>query len=175
VKIKFLKRIGHWLIDLVEIYVPVTVFSSMFIVFLMNIFLRYVVRNPIDWGLEFSVNAFVIVGLLGACLAYRREDHVVFDLVYNRLTPRGQNMMRIFSHALVIGFILAALPSTIHYLWTLPAITSIMRIPDKYIFSSLFVLFLSSICRSAYRLILDIKVLRNRTYVQAFNSGAKEI
>lgn len=172
---KFLKTVGHWLMDFIEIYVPVIVFSAMFIVFLINIFLRYVVRNPIDWGLEFSVNSFVIVGLLGACIAYRKEDHVVFDLVYNKLTLRGQNIMRILSHVLVIGFILAALPSTIHYLWALPAITPIMRIPDKYIFSSLFVLFLSSICRSLYRLILDIKALRNKTYLQTYNIGAKEI
>lgn len=163
------KKIGHWFIDFIEIYVPVSVFSLMFIVFLINIFFRYVIRNPIDWGLEFSVNAFVIIGLLGACIAYRKDDHVVFDLVYNKLTSRGQNIMRILSHVLVIGFVMAALPSTAHYLWTLPAITPIMRIPDKYIFSSLLVLFISTICRSVYRLILDIKALRNKTYNPIYN------
>ncbi len=61
----------------------------MFIVFLLNIFFRYVLKNPQNWTFEFSVNAFVIVGLLGACVAYRLEDHVVFDLVYTTAESPG--------------------------------------------------------------------------------------
>jgi C4-dicarboxylate transporter, DctQ subunit len=171
---KLLKRIGRWLVDFIEVYLPVGVFVALFIVFLLNIFFRYVVKNPMNWTFEFSVNAFVIVGLLGACIAYRKEDHVVFDLVYARRNPRGQNILRMLSNAFVIAFLVAALPRTIIYLWTNPAVTSIMKIPDKFIFSSLLIMMISTICRSAYRLVRDIKAFRNRTYVQTYNTEAKD-
>jgi C4-dicarboxylate transporter DctQ subunit len=171
---KLLKRIGRWPVDLFEIYLPIAVFIALFVAFLLNIFFRYVLRNPMNWTFEFSINAFVIVGLLGACTAYRKEDHVVFDLVYARAKPRGRTILRVLSHLLVIGFLVAALPMTVLYLWKLPAVTSIMKIPDKYIFSSLLILMISTVCRSAYRLVMDIKALRNKTYVQTYNTEAKD-
>jgi C4-dicarboxylate transporter DctQ subunit len=169
---KVLKRIGRWIVDGVEVYLPIAVFVVMFIVFLVNIFFRYILRNPQNWTFEFSINSFVIVGLLGACAAYRREDHVVFDLLYSRQTPKGQSILRMISYVLVIVFFTAAIPRTLLYLWTLPAVTSIMKIPDKFIFVSLPILMISTICRSVYRLVLDIRAFRNRTYTQTYNAGS---
>jgi TRAP-type C4-dicarboxylate transport system permease small subunit len=171
---KLLKRIGRGIVDFIEIYLPITVFIAMFIVFLINIFTRYVLRDPQNWTFEFSTNAFVIVGLLGASAAYRLEDHVVFDLVYTKRKPRGQALMRMISYVLVIAFLMVALPSTLRSLWNNRAVTSIMKIPDKYIFSVLPVMMISMIARSTYRLALDIKAFRNRTYVQTYNAGEKD-
>lgn len=171
---KPLKKAARWLVDFIEIYLPIGVFIVMFAVFLVNIFFRYVLKNSQNWTFEFSVNAFVIVGLLGACAAYRLEDHVVFDMVYTRRTPRGQALMRMVSYAIVIAFLLIALPSTLRSVWRNPAVTSIMKIPDKYIFTVLPVMMISMIARSTYRLVFDIKAFRNRTYAQTYNTGPKD-
>jgi C4-dicarboxylate transporter DctQ subunit len=171
---KLVKKAARWIVDFIEVYLPIGVFVLLFIVFLINIFFRYVLRNPQNWTFELSVNAFVIVGLLGACAAYRLEDHVVFDLVYTRRNPRGQNIMRMISYAIVIVFLAVALPSTLRSLLNNPAVTSIMKIPDKLIFVSLPVMMISMIARSAYRLVLDIKAFRNKTYVQTYNTGEKD-
>lgn len=171
---KLLKKIGRVIVDCVEVYLPITVFVAMFIVFLLNIFTRYVLKNPQNWTFEFSVNSFVIVGLLGACIAYRLEDHVVFDLVYSRRGPRGQALMRIVSLVIVIASLLFALPLTVRSLLNNPAVTSIMKIPDRYIFSVLPVMMLSILVRSVYRLVLDFKAFARRTYVQTYNTEGKE-
>lgn len=171
---KLLKRIGRGIVDVIEIYLPIVVFVLMFIVFLINIFTRYVLRNPQNWTFEFSVNAFVIVGLLGACIAYRLEDHVVFDLVYAHRTPRGQALMRIASEVFVIVFFVAALPSTVRSLLNNPAVTSIMKIPDKYIHSVIPIMMISTITRSAYRLVLDLRAFAKKTYVQTYNTEEKD-
>lgn len=171
---KVLKRIGRGIIDLIEVYLPIAVFVSMFIVFIINIVSRYVLRNPQNWTFEFSTNAFVIVGLLGACAAYRLEDHVVFDLVYAKRKPRGQALMRMASYLLVIVFLLVALPSTLRSVWTNPAVTSIMKIPDRFIFTVLPLMMISMIARSVYRLVLDIRAFRNKTYVQTYNTEEKD-
>jgi TRAP-type transport system small permease protein len=171
---KLLKKIGRVIVDFIEIYLPIAVFVVMFIVFLINIVARYVLKNPQNWTFEFSTTAFVIVGLLGASAAYRLEDHVVFDLVYLKRSPRGQALMRMASYILVIVFLLVALPSTLRSLWTNRAMTSIMKIPDKYIFSVLPVMIISMIARSTYRLVLDVKAFRKKTYAQTYNTEEKE-
>lgn len=171
---KLLKKIGRGIVDVIEIYLPIGVFIAMFIVFLINIFTRYVLRNSQNWTFEFSVNAFVIVGILGACLAYRLEDHVVFDLVYTRCSPRGQAIMRMVSYVLVIVFLSIALPSIIRSLARNPAATSIMKIPDKYIHSVIPIMMVSVIARSFYRLVLDIKAFARKTYAQTYNTEEKD-
>lgn len=164
-----LKRIGRLIADVVELYLPITVFLLMFVVFMINIFTRYILKNPQNWTLEFSVNSFVIIGLVGACAAYRKEDHVVFDLFYNRASPKGKAMMRILSYALVIVFFVSALPGTFYYLTHHKAISSLLRIPYNYIFVSFPILLVSVVIRSAYRLVLDIRSWKNGTYLQTYN------
>lgn len=164
-----LKKIAQLFADFIEVYLPVGVFVALFLVFLINVFFRYVVRNPQNWSFEFSNNAFVIVGLLGACAAYRKENHVVFDLIYARLNSKGQNILRIISYLIVIIFFSVAVPPSIRYLVKLPAVTPIMKIPLWIIFTPFPILLISTILRSAYRLILDIKAFRNKTYVQSYN------
>lgn len=171
---RLLKKIGRGIVDVIEIYLPIAVFVSMFLVFVYNIFTRYVLKNPQNWTFEFSVNSFVIVGLLGACIAYRLEDHVVFDLVYSHRSPKGQAIMRIVSYSLVIVFLAVAMPSTLRSLWNNPAVTSIMKIPDKYIHSVIPIMMISMIARSAYRLVLDLRAISRKTYVQTYNTQEKD-
>jgi TRAP-type C4-dicarboxylate transport system permease small subunit len=169
-----LKQAARWFADFVEVYLPITVFLMLFLAFLTNVFFRYVVRNPQNWTFELSINAFVVVGLLGACAAYRKEDHVVFDLLYARLSSKGQNILRMISYVIVIVFFSLAIPAAARYLWKLRAVTSIMRIPDRYIFVSFPILMASTVIRSAYRLALDIKAFRDKTYVQTYNSEDRD-
>ena len=169
-----IKKAARWFADFIEVYLPIAVFVALFLAFLTNVFFRYVVKDPQNWTFEFSVNAFVVVGLLGACAAYRKEDHVVFDLLYTRLNARGQNILRMVGYITVIIFFSIALPGSIRYLVKLPAVTSIMRIPLRFVFVSFPILLISTVVRSVYRLILDIRAYRNRTYVQAYNTGERD-
>ena len=164
------KKAGRWFADLVEVYLPIAVFVVLFLAFLINVFFRYVVKSPQNWTFELSINAFVVVGLLGACAAYRTEDHVVFDLLYTRLNSKGQNILRMISHLIVIVFFSIALPASIRYLVKLRAVTSIMRLPLRLVFSSFPIMMLSIVLRSAHRLVLDIRTFRAHTYVEGYTT-----
>jgi TRAP-type C4-dicarboxylate transport system permease small subunit len=168
------KKIFRWFADFIEVHLPIAVFVVLFLAFLTNVVCRYILRNPQNWTFELSVNAFVVVGLLGACTAYRKEDHVVFDLLYTRLDSKGQNILRMISSVVVIVFFSIALPGSIRYLVRLPAVTSIMRIPLRFIFLPYPILLISMVLRSAYRLVLDFKSFRKKTYVQSYNIGDGE-
>ena len=167
---KNIQKALSWIADFFEIYLPIIAFVSMFIVFLTNILFRYIFKNPQNWTFEFSINAFIVAGLLGATTAYRKEDHVVFDLIYTKLNEKWKNIFRIISYVLIISSFSFAIPKTITYLVNLPAITPIMRIPTKFIFSVFPILLISILFRSFYRLILDIKAFKKKTYVQLYNT-----
>lgn len=169
-----LKRIGTILIDFIEIWIPVAVFVGLFLAFLINVIFRYLFNNPQNWTFEFSILSFVIVGLLGACAAYRTEDHVVFDLLYDHLGEKGRNILRMTGYITVIILFTVAMPATIRYVIRLPAKSSIMEIPLKYIFVSLPILYVSTILRSIHRLILDLKAFKNKTYLQTYNLEPKD-
>ena len=165
-----IRKVAGFFADFIEIHLPISVFVMMFLAFLGNVFFRDVIGNPQNWTFELSINSFVVVGLLGACAAYRKEDHVVFDLLYTRLKSRGQNILRVISHVVVIVLFLLAIPGSIRYLVKLPVVTSIMRIPLRIVFSSFPLLMISMVLRSSYRLFLDIKAFRNKTYIQSYNN-----
>jgi TRAP-type C4-dicarboxylate transport system permease small subunit len=170
-----LKKVTRWFVDFIEIQLPAAVFLILFVAFLINIFFRYVVKYPLNWTFEVSVNAFVIVGLLAGCIAYRMEDHVAFDLLYVKLKPKGQNILRIFSGILIVVFFTIAIPFFIEYLWKIRGeSTSILKIPFYIIFSSLPIMMISADIRAAYRLVMDFKALKNKTYVQLYNTEEKE-
>lgn len=169
-----LKKAARWFADFIEVHLPIAVFVMLFIVFLINVFFRYVIKNPQNWTFEFSVNSFVIVGLLGACTAYRTEDHVVFDLLYTRVSAKMKNIFRIISYVLIIIFFSMAIPGSIRYLIKLRAVTSIMKIPLYIIFSSFPILLISTVFRSVYRLVMDVKTFKNKTYVQLYNTNEEE-
>jgi TRAP-type C4-dicarboxylate transport system permease small subunit len=172
--VKLLKKAARWVADIIEVHVPIAVFVTLFLAFLLNVFFRYVLRNPLNWTFELSINAFVIVGLLGACATYRTEEHVVFDLLYTRLDAKGQAILRITAYVIVIVFFTAALPATIIYLVKLRAVTSIMKIPRRLIFLSFPLLLASTVIRSAYRLVLDIRAFRDKTYIQSYNTEPRD-
>lgn len=170
-----LKKATRVFVDFIEIYLPAAVFLIMFLSFIINIIFRYIIRDPQNWSFEVSINSFVIIGLLGACVAYRKEDHVVFDLLYTRMKAKGQNIMRIITCIIIIVFCSIMIPISIEYLWKLPAVTSILKIPLYVVFAPLPIMMISTVIRSIYRLIMDIKVLKNKTYDQTYNSDEKEM
>jgi TRAP-type mannitol/chloroaromatic compound transport system permease small subunit len=96
-----IKQAAHLLANLVELYIPGVVFILLFIVFLINIITRYVLKNPQNWTLEFSLNAFVVVGLLGARTAYRKTMIMWFLTIlhcFNHKDSKIQRIIYIYFH-----------------------------------------------------------------------------
>jgi TRAP-type C4-dicarboxylate transport system permease small subunit len=169
-----LRKIARGLVDFIEVTLPSLVFGLLFLVFLDNVLFRYVLRDPQNWTFELSTTTFVVMGLLGICTAYRQEDHVVFDLIYNKFSPKNQNILRMISALFVIGIMGAAIPPSLLYLAKLPSMSSILRIPDRLIFLTFPIFMISTVSRSAYRLVLDIRAFRAKTYVQSYNTAPKD-
>jgi len=169
-----LKKVGRWFADFFEISIPGTLFIAMFLIFIFNVVMRYIFRDSQHWAQEFISNAFMIIGLLSACVAHRQEDLVVFDLFYTRLGGKGKNILRLISNAFVAIGISVAIPFAVKYVWTLPAVTPEIKIPQNIIFASMPILFISAALRSGYRFVMDVMSLKDKTYNQRYNDDQSQ-
>lgn len=106
------KTIGQILIDIPEKYVSSVTFTILFLVFVLQIFFRYVLNRPLVWPYEVSIFAFIWTVMLGACYAKRHNVHVVFNLVYDRQKPLVQLIFRTIGNvAMIAAFSIALVPT----------------------------------------------------------------
>jgi len=156
-----MKKVLLFIRNIFELYIPVTSFIIMFLVILVSVFFRYVVRHPLTWSMEITVVGFVWTVIFGACFTMRQRAHIKFSLIYDRLKPRPAAVFRMLGNIIIAGVFI----SLVYASWNFSLFmgyqkTAVFRIPLTYVYLP-FVYFLCSI--SAYtvtEIIEDIKVLR---------------
>jgi len=154
------KKIGQILIDIPEKYVSSVTFSILFLVFVLQIFFRYVLNRPLVWPYEVTIFAFIWTVMLGACYAKRHNVHVVFNLVYDRQKPRVQFIFRTISNVLIIAAFCIALYPTYKFIKFMRIDRSMaLGIPFDIAYGPYLVFMVIIIGRVAYDLITDIRKL----------------
>ena len=107
-----LKKVGKFLQNCVELYIPIASFLVMFCVFVIQIVARYVFNNPVPWAYEVTVIGYLWMVVLGACYAYRDRSHVTFTLVYDKLPVKGKAICGFLGNLLMaIAFIVMFVPA----------------------------------------------------------------
>ena len=107
-----LKKIGKFIRNCVELYIPVAAFVIMFCVFVFQIAARYLFKSPVQWAYEVTVMCYLWMVVLGACYAYRDRSHVTFTLTYDLLPVRGKALCGFLGNVLVfIAFVAMFVPA----------------------------------------------------------------
>ena len=98
--------------DIIEIYIPMTAFIIMFITFILQIFFRYVLRQPLQWAYEVTVSCYLWMVMLGACYAQRDRAHVTFTMVGDKVSVKTRAFMMFLGNTLmVVAFSYSFLPT----------------------------------------------------------------
>ncbi|MBN1835284.1 MAG: TRAP transporter small permease [Spirochaetales bacterium] len=160
---KTILRIGSFILDLTEIWIPTLAFAALFVVFMVQVVARYFFV-PLIWPLEFSLMMYIWTILLGSCFALRDDSHVSFSLVYDRVTPKGQRIMRVAGNLLVvIAFCIALYPSGKFVDFMGFKKSDALRIPMNFAFSPFMVFLLLVIGRLGRQVALDVRdIVRGR-------------
>lgn len=148
-----IKRVGRFLLDTVEIYIPTVAFSIMFVSFVVQVFFRYVVCFPLTWTFELCQMTFLWAGILGACYTLRKNEHVVFGLIYDSLGQRGRCICDIFAGFICVASLGLLVQPTIKYL---NQISKRFPATIKVSFAVVFLPFLLMVIISIVRFSLDI-------------------
>ncbi len=86
-------------IDLLLIVMIVAVFAEV----LLEVFFRYVLHRPLSWGGELSQTILVWITFIGAATALFRGEHMMIDLLVQRLSSeKVKRSLRLFT-LLVLG------------------------------------------------------------------------
>lgn len=132
-----MKKVGTFLRDCVEKYIPMIAFVILFVVFVYQVAMRYLFKNPQAWTGEVEQSCFLWLVLLGACYAQRIKGHVTFTLLYDNLGVKGKALTSMLGNLLIIfTFLITILPS-FNYIWGLmerAQVTTLLKWPKTVVF-----------------------------------------
>ena len=115
--------------------VPMVAFLVVFITFMMTIFCRYVLRFAIPWSYEVSILGYMYCMFFGSGIALKRDDHVVFSLLYDKLSPLGKLVCKLVYNAVLIALIAIVFVPCINSLMASTMRTGILKMPYKLVFA----------------------------------------
>lgn len=145
--------------DIVEIYIPVASFVIMFVIFIAQIFSRYILRAPLPWAYEVTVSCYLWLVVLGACYAQRNHSHVTFTLLTDKLPMRVQAaFIGLGSLLIAVAFIWSFVPSVEFVGFMKAQKTSILRVGLNFVYAPYIPFLAFNILYMLSDIILDFKV-----------------
>lgn len=145
--------------DIVEVCIPIVSFCIMFIVFVAQIFSRYVLRAPLAWAYEVTVSCYLWLVVLGACLAQRERAHVVFTLITDKLPLRWEAFCTFLGNLLiVVAFSWSFLPSVDFVVFMGRQKTSVLKIGLNIVYAPYIPFLAFTILYMLRDLVRDFKV-----------------
>ncbi len=95
--------------------VGAVMFAAMFVTFLVQIFMRYVVGQPLSWTIEMCGILYVAIVFWGAAFMTTARDHITFSLISDAVAPPVRRAMGLVGAVVLIAAFITALPGTIDY------------------------------------------------------------
>lgn len=113
----------------------VLAFAALFIIFMVQIFYRYILNHPLSWTQEVSEILYVWIVCVGAATIVSEREHVSFSLIYASVRAPTRRMFAIIGTGFVTLVFLATLPGNIDYiLFTFRQKTPTLRLPMSVVF-----------------------------------------
>ncbi len=131
--------------------VPAILLAAMFLCFIIQVFMRYVMNSPVGWTVEICVIAWLWILLWGQSVSAEESDEIRFDIVYGSARPEVRRWFRVAFSVVLVGI----------YAWSLPALwdfvtfmkiqkTSYLDIRFNWVYSIALVFSVVSILRYAW-------------------------
>ncbi|MDD7410406.1 TRAP transporter large permease [Fusobacterium gastrosuis] len=74
----------------IEEWIGGSLFISMFIILIIQIFSRQILDRPLMWSEELARFIFIYVGMLGVSIGIRNQQHIFIDFLYNKFPKNMQ-------------------------------------------------------------------------------------
>jgi len=107
-------KLGGWLRRRAE-NVLVALLSIMFVTFIIQIFFRYVLNNPVGWTEEVIVTTWLWTVLWGAAFILSEAEEIRFDIIYSHISERLRRIFNVTTGVAVVFLYGISLPATYKY------------------------------------------------------------
>ena len=125
--------------------VAAAVFALLFLIFVVQVAMRFMFNMPLSWSDELIVVLYITMVFWSAATLLKEKEHVMLDLVYEALPPGGQRLFGLLGAALTAGLLLYLLPEAFDYVRFMHREkTPVLDIPFSYVFAP-FVFFVAVI------------------------------
>jgi TRAP-type C4-dicarboxylate transport system permease small subunit len=126
-------------------------FLLLFGVFIVQIVARFGFGKPLAWTDEAAVILYIWVILWAAAVVVPEREHVVFDLVWNSVSQRTRQVMRIVGNLLIGGLSLVGLPASWDYVHFMARENSpVLGLPLMWVYLPFVILLIALITRSIW-------------------------
>ncbi len=126
-------------------------FLMLFGVFIVQIAARFGFDQPLPWTDEAAVILYIWVILWAAAAVVPEREHVVFDLVWNSVSQRARQVMRILGNLLIGGLALVGLPGSWDYVKFMARENSpVLGLPLMWVYLPFVLLLIALIARSVW-------------------------
>lgn len=95
--------------------VLVALVSIMFATFLIQIFSRYVLNNPLGWTEEVIVTTWMWTVLWGAAFILSEAEEIRFDIIYSQISDTTKRVFTVLTGLAAAGLYAVSLPASYNY------------------------------------------------------------
>lgn len=134
--------------------VAVGLLTAIFVLFILQIFTRYVIRQPLGWTLEACLIAWLWLVFWSAAFTLRHDDHVRFTVLADAANPGLKRFFAVISAAFFIAAFGLSLPATADFIGFMAIEkTSLLKIPFDYVFSIYLIFAIAIILRCLWQIV----------------------
>ena len=149
--------LGKWLRRRAE-NVAVALLSIMFGCFIIQIFFRYVLNNPVGWTEEVIVTTWLWTVLWGAAFILTEAEEVRFDILYTNLSEAGRRVCTVVTGLALLAMYGVSLPATYKYVSFMSVERSAyLKVPINLMYSIYVVFAVASIARYAWLVVQAVR------------------
>lgn len=139
--------IARWLRRRAE-NVAVALLSIMFASFIIQIFFRYVLNNPIGWSEEVIVTMWLWTVLWGAAFILSEKEEIRFDIIYSNLSEEIRRIFTVITGVVLILLYGISLPASYAYVSFMKVERSAyLHVPINWMYSVYVIFAVACICR----------------------------
>jgi len=132
-------------------------YIALFLTFVVQVTARFGFNRPLMWSDELAVILYIWVVLWGAAFMVREDEQVRFGLLYDMAPPTVQKLMVIFSHLMIGGLSLWALPASWSYISFMAREgTPVLGWPIMWVFLPFALLLVSLTARAVWRIAVTL-------------------
>lgn len=169
------KMIVKSLLDVLEVWIPSMIFFAVFIMYFMMIIFRYILNWKISVLFEMTQILYLMCAMLAASYGGRTDRHVVFPLVYNKISRKGRNIFRLIADAVVVvlaGMMLG--PSWEAIAFIARKKTSILKVPFNIIYMPFIIFMALSMIYYLIKFVKEVLILMGKMPDTEAEDASKE-
>lgn len=136
-------------------WVSAGMFIGIFILFIVAVVQRYILKAPVTWVDEGILILFLWSTFLTEALVLKEREQVTFDVLYDACGPAGRRRIGILASVLIITLFVLAAPTILGYilfLWR--ERTNALEWRLDWVYSCFFIYWIAVIVRALDKLVL---------------------